>query len=113
MSESGVKVVVTGGSVDDIALHFLEKYGIMAVKITSKHDLRRLCKTVKARAMVAMVCQATPSLVHMLCLLTRTRLRRELCLRSTSASAAASTRAKSAPAACTTDLSICIHSNWS
>lgn len=110
MSESGVKVVVTGGSVDDIALHFLEKYGIMAVKITSKHDLRRLCKTVKARAMVAMVSLSATYLAHMLCLLTLCNPAscRELCPRSTSASAAASTRAKSAPAACTTDSLICV-----
>jgi len=49
LAESGVKVVVTGENIDDMALHFLEKYEIMSLKIKSKHDLRRLCTAVKAR----------------------------------------------------------------
>jgi T-complex protein 1 subunit theta len=49
LADSGVKVVVTGENIDDIALHFLEKFGIMALKVKSKHDLRRLCSAVKAR----------------------------------------------------------------
>jgi len=49
LADSGVKVVVTGENIDDIALHFLEKFGILALKVKSKHDLRRLCSAVKAR----------------------------------------------------------------
>jgi len=48
----GVNVIVTGGSVDDIALHYCEKYGIMVIKMTSKFELRRICKAVKARPLV-------------------------------------------------------------
>lgn len=48
LSEAGVTVVVAGGKIGDLALHYLNKYNIMAVRVTSKWDLRRLCKTVSA-----------------------------------------------------------------
>eukprot|EP00468_Gymnochlora_sp_CCMP2014_P010264 CAMPEP_0167756644 /NCGR_PEP_ID=MMETSP0110_2-20121227/9498_1 /TAXON_ID=629695 /ORGANISM="Gymnochlora sp., Strain CCMP2014" /LENGTH=550 /DNA_ID=CAMNT_0007642773 /DNA_START=35 /DNA_END=1687 /DNA_ORIENTATION=+ len=48
IADSGVKVIVTGGSVGDMAKHFVEKYNMMLIKILSKFELRRLCKTVKA-----------------------------------------------------------------
>jgi T-complex protein 1 subunit theta len=44
--ETGVKVVVCGGKVGELALHFLNKYQIMAVRLLSKFDLRRVAKTV-------------------------------------------------------------------
>jgi len=44
--ETGVKVVVCGGKVGEMALHFLNKYEIMAVRVLSKFDLRRVAKTV-------------------------------------------------------------------
>lgn len=50
--ESGINCVITGGSVDDIMLHFCEKYKIMLIKITSKFELRRICKAVNARPLV-------------------------------------------------------------
>jgi len=52
IAESGAKVVVAGGSVSEIALHFLEKYGMLVVKVMSKFELRRLCKAVNATALV-------------------------------------------------------------
>lgn len=52
IAESGAKVVVAGGSVSEIALHYLEKYGLMIVKVLSKFELRRLCKAVNATALV-------------------------------------------------------------
>lgn len=48
IKDAGVKVVVSGGKIGDMAQHFLNKYGLMSVKIMSKHDLRRLCKAVGA-----------------------------------------------------------------
>jgi T-complex protein 1 subunit theta len=54
VKDSGVNVVVTGGSVDDMAKHFLDKAGIMIIKISSKFELRRLCRAVKANALVAL-----------------------------------------------------------
>jgi len=44
----GVNVVAAGGKIGDLALHYLNKYKIMGVRIQSKWDLRRLCKTVGA-----------------------------------------------------------------
>ena len=52
IAESGVKVCVTGGHVSDMALHFLDKYELLAVKISSKWDLRRLCQATGATALV-------------------------------------------------------------
>jgi len=52
IAETGAKVVVAGGSVSEIALHFLEKYGLMVVKVVSKFELRRLCQAVHAKALV-------------------------------------------------------------
>eukprot|EP00300_Choanocystis_sp_HF-7_P032988 c4490_g1_i1.p1 GENE.c4490_g1_i1~~c4490_g1_i1.p1 ORF type:complete len:558 (-),score=148.96 c4490_g1_i1:11-1504(-) len=52
IAASGAKAVVTGGKISDIALHFLDKYELMGVKILSKFDLRRLCRTIHARPLV-------------------------------------------------------------
>ncbi|XP_041980211.1 T-complex protein 1 subunit theta [Aricia agestis] len=46
IADTGVKVVVAGAKFGDMALHFLNKYGLMAVRLNSKFDLRRLAKTV-------------------------------------------------------------------
>lgn len=48
IAEAGVNVVVAGGKFGDMAIHYLNKYGIMAVRLQSKFDIRRLCKTVTA-----------------------------------------------------------------
>ncbi len=40
VADSGAKVVVSGGKIGDMALHFLNKYGLMAVRLASKWDLR-------------------------------------------------------------------------
>ena len=34
IADSGAKVVVSGGKIGDMALHFLNKYGVMAVRLT-------------------------------------------------------------------------------
>ena len=52
IAESGVQVVVTGGNISDMALHFIEKYNLVAVKISSKWELRRLCQATGATALV-------------------------------------------------------------
>lgn len=46
IADTGVKVVVSGGKVGDMALHFLNKYNLMAVRLNSKFDLRRLARAV-------------------------------------------------------------------
>ena len=52
ISESGVKVIVSGGTISDMALHFIEKYELIALKLSSKWELRRLCQATGATALV-------------------------------------------------------------
>ncbi|KAK0097077.1 hypothetical protein PV326_003366 [Microctonus aethiopoides] len=55
IADTGATVIVSGGKIGDMALHFLNKYNIMAVRIPSKFDLRRLCKTVGATALSKLI----------------------------------------------------------
>lgn len=48
LADAGINVIVSGGKVSEMALHFLNKYKIMAVRLMSKFDLRRVAKTVDA-----------------------------------------------------------------
>lgn len=46
IADTGCKVIVAGAKFGDMALHYCNKYGIMAVRLNSKFDLRRLSKAV-------------------------------------------------------------------
>src|SRR5687767_5101546 len=50
IADAGVDVVISGGKVGDLALHFLNKYNLMVVRLMSKFDLRRVCKATDASA---------------------------------------------------------------
>lgn len=52
ISETGTKVVVAGGNVGELALHFIERYGMMVLKVESKFQIRRLCKATGATPLV-------------------------------------------------------------
>ncbi|CAM6103365.1 unnamed protein product [Calypogeia fissa] len=52
VAESGATVVVSGGGVGEMALHFCERYKLMVLKISSKFELRRFCRTTGAVAQV-------------------------------------------------------------
>ncbi|MED6151759.1 T-complex protein 1 subunit theta [Stylosanthes scabra] len=52
VAESGAQVIVSGGSVGEMALHFCERYKLMVLKISSKFELRRFCRTTGAVAML-------------------------------------------------------------
>jgi T-complex protein 1 subunit theta len=52
IADTGAKVVVTGQTIGEMALHFIEKYGLMALKIPSKFELRRFCRTTNAVALI-------------------------------------------------------------
>merc|ERR1711881_777607 len=54
IAAQGVNCIVTGGKVADMALHFCNKYNIMVLRLMSKWDLRRLCKTVNATCLPKM-----------------------------------------------------------
>lgn len=48
LADSGLKVVVAGANVGELALHYLNRHGILVIKVLSKFDLRRLCRVLGA-----------------------------------------------------------------
>ena len=52
IAKTGVNVIFAGGSISEISRHYLNQYNIMGVSIGSKFDLRRICKTLNASALV-------------------------------------------------------------
>lgn len=50
ISESGVRVVIAGSNIGELALHYFNRYQILVLKVPSKFDVRRICQ----------VCGATP-----------------------------------------------------
>lgn len=48
LSDAGVQVIVSGSGIGDLALHFVNRFGMMAIKILSKFELRRLAKVTGA-----------------------------------------------------------------
>jgi T-complex protein 1 subunit theta len=46
--DSGLRVVVAGSTVSELALHFLNRFNILVIKVLSKYELRRLCRVVGA-----------------------------------------------------------------
>lgn len=53
--ESGVNVIVTGGKIGDLAQHYCNKYKVMVLRLLSKWDVRRLCKSIGAIALPKIV----------------------------------------------------------
>ncbi|KAF7042988.1 hypothetical protein CFC21_052455 [Triticum aestivum] len=52
VADSGAKVIVSGAAVGDMALHFCERYKLMVLKVSSKFELRRFCRTTGAIALL-------------------------------------------------------------
>ncbi|AMD22753.1 HHL017Cp [Eremothecium sinecaudum] len=50
IADAGVACVIAGSGIGELALHYLNRYGILALKVPSKFELRRICR----------VCGATP-----------------------------------------------------
>ena len=48
LHDSGMRVLVAGATVGELALHYLNRAGILVVKVLSKFELRRLCRVVGA-----------------------------------------------------------------
>lgn len=48
IADAGVKVVVTQSTIGELALHYLNRLGIVAMKVPSKFDLQRLCRLLGA-----------------------------------------------------------------
>ena len=58
LAEAGIQVVVCSGSMSELAKHFFEKYKMLAVKIMSKWELKRIARAVGATPIVKLT---TPS----------------------------------------------------
>ncbi|ROT40505.1 T-complex protein 1 subunit theta [Sodiomyces alkalinus F11] len=48
LHDVGLRVVIAGSTVGDLAMHYLNRYGILLIKILSKFELRRICRVVGA-----------------------------------------------------------------
>ncbi|KAF3770155.1 T-complex protein 1 [Cryphonectria parasitica EP155] len=48
LHDVGLRVVIAGATVGELAMHYLNRYGILVIKILSKFDLRRVCRVVGA-----------------------------------------------------------------
>ncbi|KZZ95619.1 T-complex protein 1 subunit theta [Ascosphaera apis ARSEF 7405] len=46
--DSGLRVVVAGSTVGELALHYLNRFNILVIKVLSKFEIRRLCRVVGA-----------------------------------------------------------------
>lgn len=55
LADRRVNVVVAAGKFGDIYIHYLNKYNIMGVRLTSKFDMRRLCRSIGAQAQARIV----------------------------------------------------------
>ncbi|GER39950.1 thermosome subunit 1 [Striga asiatica] len=54
VADSGAKIIVSGAAVGEMALHFCERYKLMVLKISSKFELRRFCRTTGAVGLVSL-----------------------------------------------------------
>lgn len=50
IADMGIECIIAGAGVGELALHYLNRYGILVLKVPSKFELRRICR----------VCGATP-----------------------------------------------------
>jgi T-complex protein 1 subunit theta len=52
IADSGANVIVAGGAVSALALHYCEKFNIMVIKESSKFQLRRICRATGASGLL-------------------------------------------------------------
>jgi T-complex protein 1 subunit theta len=52
VAASGANLVIAGGKVSEMAMHFIEKKGLMVLKTTSKFELARICRVTGATPLV-------------------------------------------------------------
>ncbi|THG94628.1 hypothetical protein EW026_g6881 [Hermanssonia centrifuga] len=48
IADSGVRVIIAGSTMGELALHYLNRMNIAVLKVLSKFELRRLCRVVNA-----------------------------------------------------------------
>jgi T-complex protein 1 subunit theta len=82
IAATGAKVVIANGTVSEMALHFLNKYNLMVIKIMSKFEIRRICGAVGATAVVKLA-PPTPEEMGFVALLeVREIAQRKVCILS-------------------------------
>ncbi|KAI0090887.1 T-complex protein 1 [Irpex rosettiformis] len=54
IADSGVKVIIAGSTVGELALHYLNRMNIAVLKVLSKFELRRVCRVVNATPLARM-----------------------------------------------------------
>lgn len=54
IADSGVKVIIGGSSIGDLALHYFNRFNIAVLRVLSKFDLRRVCRVVNATPLARM-----------------------------------------------------------
>eukprot|EP00708_Paratrimastix_pyriformis_P002355 GAFH01001101.1.p1 GENE.GAFH01001101.1~~GAFH01001101.1.p1 ORF type:complete len:549 (-),score=203.73 GAFH01001101.1:326-1903(-) len=64
VARTGANVIVTGATFGEIAEHFIEAHGMMAIKVPSKFDLRRLCLATGATALVRLGAPTAEEMGH-------------------------------------------------
>ena len=64
IAESGVKLIVSGGNVSDMALHFMDRYELLCLRLGSKWELRRLCQATGATALVRLGAPTAEEMGH-------------------------------------------------
>lgn len=48
--DTGARVILSGGAIGEMAMHFIEKFNMMAIRVPSKFELMRLCKSTNTTA---------------------------------------------------------------
>ena len=52
LKDMGVGIVIVGEKISEMALHYIDKYKLVAIRLVSKWTLRRICRTLKSRPVV-------------------------------------------------------------
>jgi T-complex protein 1 subunit theta len=52
LHDTGINVVISGGSISEVCLHYMEKYGIMVLRIHSKFEVKRIANTLGGTILV-------------------------------------------------------------
>lgn len=64
ISDTGCNMIVTGGKVADMAMHFCNKYKIMVLRLMSKFDVRRVARAVQATPLPKVVIPTQEEMGH-------------------------------------------------
>eukprot|EP01084_Bolivina_argentea_P138234 243409_1 len=54
LADMGVGVIIVGEKISEMAIHYIDKYKLVAMRLVSKWTLRRLCRATRARPVVTL-----------------------------------------------------------